>query len=181
MQSLIHCNGCRGHINTLRKCSQERAELAGTSSTGRDGPTIQHVTGMPCDRHTTKGHHAGLVVRDSLCLCQPWMVPGLQSISNWATALRDNTREEPEPRATLARASVSSLESSCSWQKADANISLRRRAVRMGGTFPVMRKGNQGGKEENFHYQGRIIRVGRMQDILRPCAKPQPTTHVHSG
>lgn len=55
------------------------------------------------------------------------------------------------------------------------------RAVRMGGTFPVMRKGNQGGKEENFHYQGRIIRVGRMQDILKPCAKPQPTTQVHTG
>lgn len=43
-----------------------------------------------------------------------------------------------------------------------------------------MGKGNQEGKEENFHYQGRTIRVGRIQDILRPYAKPQPTTQAHS-
>lgn len=50
----------------------------------------------------------------------------------------------------------------------------------MKGTFSVMRKGNQSGKEEYFHYQERTIRVGRMQDILQPCAKPQPTTQAHS-
>lgn len=117
--------------------------------------------------------------RDYFCLCQPWMVPGLQSISTWATLLRDNTREGHQPRATLARASVGSLESSCGWQKANANISLREEVL-SGGTFPVMRKGNQGGKKENFHYQRRMIRVGRMQDILQPRAKPQPTTQAYS-
>lgn len=33
------------------------------------------------------------------------------------------------------------------------------KAVRMGGTFPAIKRGNQGRKEENFHYQGRIIRT----------------------
>lgn len=84
---------------------------------------------MPCDMHITKGHHAGLVVKDYFCLYQPWMVPGLQSISTGATPLRHNTREGPQPRATLARASVGSLESSCGWQKADANISLREEVL----------------------------------------------------
>lgn len=52
------------------------------------------------------------------------------------------------------------------------------RAVRMEGTSPVMRKGNQGRKKENFHYQGRIIRVGRMQG--HPATLCQASTH-HSG
>lgn len=180
MQSLIHCNGCHGHINTLRKCSQERAELAGTPSMGRDVPAIQHVIGMPCDRHITKGHHAGLVVRDCACASPGWCL-GFQVFQSGLQPSGTTVEKGPSPGhlgqgiCELSGVILWLAESRCK------HFSQRGRAVRMGGTFPVMRKGNQGGKEENFHYQGRIIRVGRMQDILRPCAKPQPTTQAHSS
>lgn len=153
MQSLIHCHGHCGHINIPRKCSQEKAVLEALAA----------WVGMHCNMHINKGHHVGLVVRDCSCLCQLWMVPGLQRISTWATPLRDNTREEPHPRATLARAS---------WALWSHPVAGRRQMP----TFLSGRKGCQDGRHISSNKKGQSGQEGGKfplprkdnQDILQP-------------
>jgi len=97
VQSLSHHHRYRGRVNTPGKHIQETAILEGSymlvcmPSMGRD--TLGH--------DIPEGHHAGLVLGGRSHLCQPWMVPGLPSVSARATRPRARTRAGLQPRATL--------------------------------------------------------------------------------
>lgn len=126
--------------------------------------------GTPWDTDIPRGYHAGLVLRGHSCLCQPWVVPRLQSVSARATHPKDRNRARLQPRATLTRASGGSPESSWGWQRTDpCNIVCRQHLPQGEMAIRVGRR----------HISIRAIKVGRVQGTLQPCAKPQTATRVH--
>lgn len=113
--------------------------------------------------HITKGHHAGLVVGGCSCLCQPWMVPGLQSISAWATPPLGREPEQgpsqgpPWPghlwalwsHPVAGRKQMPTFLSGRKGCQGGRHISSNGegQSGKEGGKFPLPRKDNQSGKD----------------------------------
>lgn len=110
---------------------------------------------MPCDMYITKGHHAGLVVRDYFCLCQPWIVPGLHP--SGTTPEKGPSPGPPWPghlwalwsHPVAGRKQMPTFlsERKCCHDERHIFSNEKGQSGREGGIFPLPRKDNQSGED----------------------------------